>query len=194
MLLPRGNATARIRGGSTGCAGTPNHSIRMVGAFLNLSSARELYSTPSFAPRSALLGKVVIYAFSLFSLLLCGESDPCLPCFSLKQHLARSAEQKCISPSLLGLAAPPRPLWGPLAGLRDIRRTAQKDISLSFLGRAVSSPFFWPFDGLGRPGLGCLGDKAPVTLACHPRFVGGLTARPKKKREISSWAVLRTRG
>ena len=60
MLLLQGNVTARVRGGSTGCAGTPNHSARVVCVFLNLSSVRELYSTPSFAPRSALLGKVVI--------------------------------------------------------------------------------------------------------------------------------------
>ena len=49
--------------------------------------------------------------------------------------------------------------------------------------------FFQPFRDLVRPKLSHLGDKAPITLVCHSRFIRGLTARPKKEREISFWVI-----
>ena len=66
-----------------------------------------------------------------------------------------------------------------------LRRIARKEISLSFLGRAVSSLFLTALWGPGAP-------QAWLLRGQSPRLVGGLTARPKKEREISFRAILRT--
>ena len=61
-------------------------------------------------------------------------------------------------------------LWGPKVPQAWLLR------GQSPYNFGVSSPFFWPFGGLGCPKLGCLGDKAPITLAYHPRFFSPLGA------------------
>ena len=73
-----------------------------------------------------------------------------------------------------------------VAILIEIYRGRPKKKFLFLFQNGRSAPYFFqPFRGLVCFKLNCLGDKASVTLACHPRFIGGLTARPKKEREIS---------
>ena len=67
----------------------------------------------------------------------------------------------------------------------EVWRIARKEISLSFLGREVSSLLLTALWGPRAPRAWVLGDGAPVTLACHPLFSWGTNGPSQKgKRNL----------